>query len=321
MGTWGVLLGALLLTPPMAGCNKLAKKLGEKAAQEVQEATKKLDDGPDAGQQTLGLYARGFNLLIDDPQECLTEYFDDVSLDGPLEGKVYRFFPAQTRGSIEITNAKKSFKQAAAGAPASLSHLEALGTAAIKNLEEACSTFAEVHKYYDAEDFKDDQGKKGKALHSRMVKLAESTQESMKKLEMALSKIEEEQSKKELAEYEKNKSYSYWFRLFSFESKKLLGVKDPKEFQKRYAAVDQAYEGLKSFATSKGDATNAAFKSFMSQADRFHSTAKKMSRALEKKEPNAQKLDNMQNQLTNAFNTIVSIGNTLRELEANDLLK
>ncbi len=302
------------------GCKKLTKMLGEEAAQQVEQMAGAAV-GPSADERAMGLYAEGYNVLIDDPQECLSEYFDDVPQEGPQEGEKYRFFPAHTRGTIELGKVKTSFEQAASAAPDELKHLDPLAKDALKQLEAACATFAEVHKYYDAEDYKEDEGKKGKELHAKMLAAATSSHDSLEKIETELSKIEEQHSKKELAEFEKDKDYSYWFRAFSFESKKLLGVTDSASFEKKFNEMDKVYSGVKAFSDKKGDGQNAAFKSFVGQADRFHSTAKKLGRALKEAEPNPQVLQNESSQLTSAYNSLVSIGNSLRQLEANNLLK
>ncbi len=302
------------------GCDLIKEKLGGDAVGQLEQLAGQVTS-PSADEQAMGLYAEGYNTLIDDPQDCLSEYFDDVSQEGPEAGKKYHFFPAHTRGNIELGDVKKSFDQAAAAAPGELAHLAPLATDAHKQLTEACSTFGELHKYYDAEDYKEDEGKKGKELHEKMLKIAASSQASLEKLEAELSKIEEQHSKEELAKFEKDKSYSYWFRAFSFESKKLLGVSEAAAFEKKFSSVDEAYTGLKAFSDKQGDGQNAAFKSFVSQADRFHSTAKKLGRAMKEAEPNPQTLQNESSQLTSAYNSLVSVGNSLRQLEANQLLK
>lgn len=302
------------------GCKKLTKLLGKDAAQEVEQMAGAAL-GPSADEQAMGMYAEGYNVLIDDPQKCLSEYFDDVPEEGPQPEEKYRFFPAHTRGTIELGKVKTSFEQAASAASDELKHLEPLAKDALKQLEGACTTFSEVHKYYDAEDFKEDEGKKGKDLHTKMLAAASGTHGALEKLETALSKIEEKQSQKELAQFEKDKDYSYWFRAFSFESKKLLGVTDAAAFDKKFTAMDKVYTQVKAFSDKKGDGQNAAFKSFVGQADRFHSIAKKLGRALNEPEPNPQVLQNESTQLTSTYNSLVSIGNSLRQLEANNLLK
>jgi hypothetical protein len=103
-------------------------------------------------------------------------------------------------------------------------------------------------KYYDAENFKNDAGAKGKELHAKMVSLAKSYQTGLEKLESALSEVERHQTLEELKKHEKDKSYSYWFRAFNFDANQLLKAVDKDRFAKAMSQLQVSYSFLKSFS-------------------------------------------------------------------------
>ena len=74
---------------PITGCKKDQSATGETA------------------QQAMGLYAKGFNELIAEPQEMVKEYFDKIPEDGPDETKNNKLFPRQNFASSKIDVATK----------------------------------------------------------------------------------------------------------------------------------------------------------------------------------------------------------------------
>jgi hypothetical protein len=299
-------------------CKSVAKRLTKEVAKEVNQAA---SPGSDAEQATMGRYATGFNVLIGDPKKVIDEYFDDVPVEGPKPDEKYRLFPAHTRASIELEKARQSFDEAAKSAPDDLKYIAPLATTAVADIKKTIGVFEEAHKYYQAEDFKDDEGKKGKELHQQMVAASKAAEKSLDKLSDALSEVEEREAKKELARFEADKGYSYWFRRFNFEANKALKVTKSEGFKKAFSGIDAQYTAVKGFADGKGDALNATFKAYVGQVERFHSTAKKLSRAYAEAEPKASEIGQLRSQLVSAYNGLVSTGNSMRELEANDLLK
>lgn len=269
----------------------------------------------------MGHYAEAFNAMVAKPQECFKEYFKHIPKEGPEVGKRYRLFPRHTMAASGLSTAKTQIDEANEKASDKLEHLEPLAKAALSDLEQAVSLYADVHKYYDSESYKDDQGAKGQELHQKMVQLAESYRGHIDRLEAALSEVERQQAQRELELYEKDKGYSYWFRAFNFEANQLLRATEKDRYAKAFGELDKAYAGLKSFSDSKQGDLNTAFKAYLGQADRFHSTAVKTSRALGASEPDEEAVANLQGDLVDNYNNIVGVTNSLYQLEANQLLK
>jgi hypothetical protein len=305
---------ALVLILGASGCSKLNKVLPEKEDSAAPAVS-------DQDMSVMGHYAEGFNTIIGKPHECLTEYMSKIPEEGPEAGKKYTLFPRQNFASTALDAAKKQFAEAKKGASSKLTHLGPLADAAVADLEQIVATFAEAHKYYDAENFKDDGGAKGKELHEKMVKLAGSYQANMEKLENALSEVERQQTLAELKKYEADKGYSYWFRAFNFEANQLLKGVDKARFEKSFAKLNEIYSSLKGFADGKGDQLNATFKAYMTQVERFHSIATKASRTFAETPDNAEAIAKHHDDLINAYNTMINVSNSMQELEANNLLK
>lgn len=296
------------------GCDKSSEgSSGSETAAETPDNAEEL--------ATMGHYAEGFNALIGKPQQCFEEYFKHIPEQGPEPGKQYRLFPRHSLATTALDTAKKQFADGKGKAPEKLTHLEPLANSAVTDLEQAVAVFADVHKYYDAESYKDDQGAKGKELHQKMVQLSKSYRSHIDQLESALSEVERQQAQRELAQHSKDKGYSYWFRAFNFEANQLLRATDKERYAKVFADLDKAYTGMKSFTEAKQAELNTAFKAYAGQVDRFHSTAVKTSRAMNDAEPNSEGVANLRSQLVDNYNNIVGVTNTLYELEANALLK
>lgn len=305
---------ALALVLSTSGCSKLSKLLPGKEDPAAPAVS-------DQDMSVMGRYAEGFNAIIGKPHECLTEYMSKIPEQGPEPGKKYQLFPRQNFAATALSTAKTQFAEAKKDASTKLQHLGPLADTVLADLDQIVATFSEAHKYYDAENFKDDAGAKGKELHQKMVNLAASYQKNMDKLESALSDVERQQTLAELKKYEKDKSYSYWFRAFNFEASQLLKAVDKDRYSKSFVQLEEVYTSLKAFSDGKGEQVNPSFKAYMTQVERFHSIAVKASRAFAETPENAEVLSSLHDDLVGGYNSLISVSNSMQELEANDLLK
>jgi hypothetical protein len=298
------------------GCKKIASLATNKAASAATEAL----GGGDAANASIGNYNKGFNLLIDDPQKMIEEYFSKIPKDGPEQGKKYTLFPRHNFAQTKIADIKKAFDEGEKAAPDDLKHLAPLAKVCTEDIEKVLETFKAAHLYYDAEDYKDDKGAKGKELHAAFVKAAETFEQNLQKFENALTVIEEKQMTEELKKYEADKSYGYWFRIYNQKANQLIKTKKKDTYLAAFAELEQAHTGLTAFATGKSD-LNTAYKSYVNQADRYLASAKKLKRSFEEAVPKEEDLERGHEALINDYNNMISISNSLRELEANNLLK
>ena len=281
----------------------------------------------ESAQESMGLYAKGFNALIDSPMEMVKEYEDKIPEAGPPgDDQKPRLFPRQNFADNKIKEARDAFAAAKKAAPKSLEALGPVADRAIAGAEKSLKIFTDAHKYYDAEDYKDDQFAKGKALHTQMMAAIGEFRGAIRELQAGLSKVEDEQAASELTKY-KQDSYGYWFRFFNQQAKKFVDTTQaagsPEELAKleeSFKPIDAAFTGLQAFLASKNP-PQATFKAYTDSAGRFHSTGKKLLRAIKEGQADGNALTQAGNSLVSDYNTLVSLANSLYELEGNDLLK
>jgi oligoendopeptidase F len=308
-----LMLALALAAAGIPGCKKIAGLAGDAVKGQSNDPAKS-----QAAVETMGHYAKGFNALISSPQQMVKRYYQTVPGDGPEEGKKYHIFPEHNTAERNIAEAKTAFGEAAKSAPESLKHLEPLANATVADIEKVAVTYKSFYNYFQAEDFKDDKGAKGKQLHEQFVKEATSFRQNIDKFENALTEIEGKQADEELKEYADKATYSHQFRNFNRQANKLINAK-PEQFASQYPAVETAFNELSAFAKSKGTA-QASFGAYVSAAERFYADAKRMKRAVEAKEKEEQ-IDSISDSLTSNYNSLVNMSNSLRSLEANNMLK
>ena len=268
-------------------------------------------------QEAMGLYAKGFNLLIGDPKQMISEYFDEFP-DGPQPGTKPRLFPRQNFGAAKITEARDAFAAAKKAAPESLAGLAAPADEAIAAMDKFATAFTAAQKYYEAENYKDDNFAKGKELHAQLVAAHDQYRAAINKLEDGLSVIEDQQAAVELAKHEKARGYSYMFRYYNIEAKKFLTAVERARTPEERAAlatagqkIAAAEEELGKFVTAKGTKINAAFKSYAGMASTYNATATKILRLVkDNQDPSAE----LQSLVSN-YNSLVTMANSLYQLE------
>ena len=309
-----VWVSSLLALTLAFGCKRVMREVAQKAEDEI--------SAPSDEDRATSLYATGFNALIDDPQDLIETYFRSIPVAGPTGKERYSFMRSHTFAETKLAEARKAFDEAKKLGPESLAHIVPLADEALAQIATVTTRYAEAKKYYDAEDYKDDQLAKGKALHAQIVQAAEAFQTAIRKLESELSKVEDKRMQAEIAELGGDKSYPYMHRILNFKASQLLRA-SPANFAASYAAFEASYQELQKFSSGRGAELNTTFKSYIHQVDDFYGDAKKLRRALEASKPGEEPrdLDNLREQLTSSYNTLVSYGNSMRQLEANDLLK
>jgi Protein of unknown function (DUF3829) len=313
-----LVLAVALLAGAQGGCKKAARELMKKAADTVGEAA----SGPSAEEQALSLYTEGFNALVDRGAPCAKEYGEKVPEAGPEAGKAYRFFPHCRNSEATLPTLKATFASAAEKAPEELKPLAGDADATLAAFGALLAVSADTVKYYESEAFKDDQGAKGKELHQRNLDATAAFRAGMGKLEGRLSAIEDKRALAELSTFGADKGYAYWYRKASYDANTLLKVK-PTDTQALAAAAGElsarAAE-FKTFTAGKGTSLQPTFKGFADAYDRFDSAAQRLARSAKDDEKPA-RLEQEYGQLVQSYNTMVSLANALREVEAGGLLK
>jgi hypothetical protein len=297
----------------VGGCRKLATLAGVKAKESAGDPVKS-----GAAVSTLSDYAKGFNVLVDRPQALLKTYFAAVPESGPEAGKKYEFAADHVTAEPKLAEAKQAFAAAAKKAPASLRHLEPLATACTTDLEQIAQSFRAAHAYYQAEDFKDDGGEKGRKLHAELAKLAETFRGDIQRLQDALTEIEDKQAADELKQFSDKTTHSFWFRFFNREASRIIHAK-PEDLTGLIAPLESAQSGLAEFNKSKGSA-QPVFRAYAEAADRFVNDAKRLRREVDAK-GKPEDVAAIRDSLTSNYNALIGVSNSLRDLEASGLLK
>ncbi len=279
-------------------------------------------------QEAMGLYAKGFNALIKDPKAMIKEYFDAIPQTGPDPKAKIRLFPRQNFAARAIKEARESFTQAKAAAPASMAGVASAADQAIAAIDAVEQAFAQAQKYYEAENYKDDQLAKGNELHGKMLAATKDFNAAIDKLSTGLSAIEDEQARKELAKHEGAKDYSYWFRFYNMQAKQFLAVVETIDSPEGFAKLDAAFppmtaasEALGAFVAQKGAQLNPSFNAYNNQASSFHATATKLVRMAKDPNRDGAAVGREMDMLVSNYNNLVSTGNSLYDLEAANALK
>lgn len=266
-------------------------------------------------QQARSLYAKGYNSLLDKPRDMIEEFFEKVPDSGvPTENKKVKIFAKHTFAERGIKEAEQAFDQAAkVEAGDAIAKLKPLADRALKAIKKVSTIFRDALNYYNAENYKEDKGSKGKVIFADMKVAATDFRKSIDAISDVLSELEDKETLAELKKFAKDKGPSYLFRNCNFRAKKLLdAIDDPKQFEAQYAEMEQAYKEADTWI--KGDKSSKIFKSYMGQVDRFFNNAKKLKRAFA--DHNKKEIQRNLSQAANAYNTLVSIGDTMYQVEA-----
>jgi hypothetical protein len=193
-----------------------------------------------------------------------------------------------------------------------MKHIGPLATASLSDIKQVAVAFKTATDYYAAEDYKDDNGAKGRQIHLEFHKLAKQFYTDFDQFEKALDEVENLQSEEELKKFAKQSSYSYWFRFFNLQAKRMLDAK-PATYQAAFAKVDKAHKDMEAFLTGRSQ-PNEVFTTYKEAADSYINIGKRIQRGLNSVEKPAD-LQSMRNELTTSYNHLVTMADSLRTLE------
>ena len=279
----------------------------------------------DVAQAAQGGFAEGYNKLNNGPRKLLKDYFGAIDeATGPTEK--YRGMGGAFTVERDITDAKKSFAEAKAATPASMKDMPPLADAALAGAEKVWAVYAEIAKYNEAENFKDDKFEKGKKLHADMIAARDVFNTAIDKFSAALDAVENVQSEAELKK-QKPDTMGYWFRFANMEAKKFIGqITKPEDVAGVKAAVKAGFPAWDKVAQDvaafpAGKASTGVFKSYADAVARFAATATKLNRNVDDPKTDADDVSSAIASLISDYNSLVSLHNTLIEAEAGGYLK
>ena len=308
---------ALIFALALSSCQKI-KELTEQA---VKQAT---DSNP--ARDMLGNYAKGYNAILDVCPGVIDNYKSRIPLEtGPsaeLGDNVWLISAGTAQMSLKT--AKDSFAAAADGGPEKYKHLKPMADEVYAACNGLVNVYNDASKYYEAQDFKDDEFKRGQELHGNMLTAIEKYHKTMRVLDAALGGEEDKLMEEELAQYKDGKGYGYYLRYLPHHAKKALNLlqspdTDDAAAGKGIEEFIAVYNEVKTFADGKAD-LNGTFKSFMDQAESYLGTLKRFRRAVQAEPQDAAALNRELDQMVTDYNNIINLQNALFQLEGYNQL-
>jgi hypothetical protein len=204
--------------------------------------------------------------------------------------------------------------------------LPKLDDAAVK-LAGAAKTLAPLVKaaseYYEQEDYKDDNAKRGQELHAQMMPLFEQVFAAEAALRSGLDSIKGEVDRRQLAEIEKQagKNYEWHLRNYMINAKALADLLpnsadapmiDAAAYKTRYANLETAYNGFTQYSETP-EAKKPIMRSFVETAVKDYFAASKfLRRVLDAPKPDKREYVQKANDLIQKYNTLISRTNSVR---------
>lgn len=312
MLTRGLIVGVVLVT--LLGCKKKDKAADDEPAAEGSTS----DLTSDRSMQVMNAYVDFFNEVLDSAPDTLDNYWKRAG-DKPLTvdtmtkwGNVIcagagwmKMQREQSKDQVD------KVKRLSSGEFEKMPPLaEAMYTSAVAYVDQRDAMCA----YVKGGKFKDDQGAGAAAIHDGIVKARDAWNTSVDALAAELDRVQDAQAAAELAKFEGDKGYGYWFRFVTIRANEYLRLarRDPAAADANLPALQEAVTGFHAFLEGKGATVNETFAGYGKQVDRFAAAAEKL-----KGKPSDDGFD----ALVDAYNTMISLHNTLIAAEGRGDLK
>ena len=288
-----------------------AKKFSELSDQQFQSLAQKTN-----------LYVQALN-AVSSIRSTYNRYASWVDLKkGPTGKERYITYGLYTLNSSPIND----MTAAATKGPTLAPPLAKLDEAAVK-LAGAAKTLAPLVKaasdYYEQEDYKDDNAKRGQELHAQMMPLFEQVFAAEEALRRGLDSVKGEVDRRQLAEIEKRsgKNYEWHLRNFMIAAKAVVDLLpnsaeapmiDAAAYKARYGNLEAAYNGFTEYSDTP-EAKKPMMASFVETAVKDYFAASKfLRRVLDAPKPDKREYLQKANELVEKYNTLITRTNSVR---------
>ena len=263
-------------------------------------------------------YTEGFNRLL----QLETFFGNYVRVAAPvIRDKKFSAvsLDAMTQSPHEwVDETKKLFAEAAKIDVAGFSEIAQVANEAVRAADGFLTRYDEAVRYFRAQDYKSDQGKKAAELDADLSAKATQFGQALAPLHSGLSDIEDRRGRKALAPYAIDKRYGYWFRDFDLEAKAFLRAweaRDEAKILSTLKSLTAAQEGLEAFTKGEGEKVAGGWKPYVAGAQRFYDGAKRVSRA------GATISASDRSSLIQDFNSLVGMHNDMIRWEAQGVFR
>lgn len=267
--------------------------------------------GGGASDNTMNHYIEGYNKLIDAPADFAGKCLGMFPEGGPVPGKKYRSMLMSVRADSELQKAKEAFKNGGDD-----SEIGKFATQAATSMDTLVKTCKKIDSYYDAEDYKDDKdGTQVKAMYDEALSSYQTFRTGISGMDKILEEFSDKQSLAALDDFDKD-TPSYVYRVALMNAKKVVAAAQQGDVDKFKSAADQFSQNAKTLDSFDQD----WFSSYKDMSTRFANETRKLSRNLEGDKA-SETLMGGANDLVSAYNTLVSMMDSMQTLEANGLAK
>ncbi len=311
----------------------------------------------------LGSYARGFNIIIEEPKELADDYLGAIGKEYK-PNKNYRLETNWARSKLD--EVREAFKAGEGNAPGSMSETVDVANAALEAAEQMSTTYDAVKSYLDSGENKQDNGAKGQELHSKMLSHITAFHDNLSKLNKLLSVAETAVTQAALADAD-TETFGFWVQKTQLAAKQIIEADSPESFKERIEALDVTNKELSAWKAKRGE-LHPVFATYSSTFDKFVGAARSAREAVDKaiaydaalvsdtstaatvedavkakgkkrkgkrqggrkvKKKGGKKstprtpmvMEKQVNELIEIYNQLISLGNTIGELEANGVMK
>jgi hypothetical protein len=320
-------IGIMVTLFTLTGCDKLKEFAGE--AKKAMEQTAQQAEAPDPEMIAKNAVTEAYNELIGSVPSIVRSYDKKYPLVADFKAPERDSFnnPIHTLVIMEhaIRDARKALTEADKVTPDNFKELVGHAKAMLGAAEKVEKVLKDIDKYFKAEDFKDDKYARMTELHKSLREAVTQFGNAADTLGTNLSMEEDARDMAELKEHEAAKSYSYWFRYLLIHAKALQKVTNGDNVAKEVLlkACDEFtthYDAFKAWTDAQTSLYDP-FTSYVSSAERFNITKKKMCRGLKEDPVDINTVNRHMQTLVSNYNSLVSSRNMLSQHEAKGLLK
>jgi len=321
------MLGVLVLSSIAASCgfDEDAQSLAEamqaaaQAAQQQQAVQQQAPADPDAALfQKIGGYIDCYNASANIARDSYNRYLDWVNKKkGPTCKETYISYGVYEIGADAVQTCNGAAQQGAASQPP-LPEADAAAAQVSSLLAQLQPLNDQAYKYYEQEDYKDDNCAFAKQSHAQLISLFEQFTAAVDRMKRAVDTVKDQADLRQLAfiEQAQGRNFAWHVKRMMIHAKKLVDLypdgQDPAKvdgalYLPLFAQFEPVYNEFEAYATThKPEIDNIMWGSNFADSSKDLYTAAKFLRRDYEEKKKKKKLDASKfNEFINAYNSFV----------------